>query len=139
MTQVEPNFKQRSSKRKAPTAAALKKKATALHSQYVRARAGYRCERCRRAYGQMQCAHIVSRRYAATRTAELNAWCLCAACHRYLTENPFEHVQFAHQTIGEGVYAALRATAYDGTGQVMKADFWAREVARLTELLERTR
>lgn len=119
------------------TAATYKRRATALHAQLVRARG--RCERCGKTNGQLQCAHIVSRRYAATRTDENAAWCLCAGCHRFLTENPFEHVLFASRTHGEDGYAALRQKAYGGVGKVMKADFWQSEVERLTALLERYR
>jgi hypothetical protein len=144
MPDVQTNFKQPKPVKKpvqgvraqrAGTAAALKRKATTLHSQVVRARG--RCERCDAPpWKQLQCAHIVSRRYAATRTDENAAWCLCAACHRYLTENPFEHVLYATKTHGEDGYRALREKAYAGVGKVMKADFWRSEIARLAEVLE---
>ena len=116
-----------------PSARTLKTKATTLHSKLVRT-AG-RCERCRSVTGQLHCAHIVGRRYAATRTDENNAWCLCSSCHRYLTENPHEHVRFAVQTRGEDGYDALIQKAYASVGLVMKAAFWQSEVDRLSPLL----
>lgn len=123
-------------KARAPKAATLKNKATTLHSMVVRARAGYRCERCSRTDARMECAHIFSRRYTATRADETNAWCLCSGCHRYLTENPDEHVEFGKQTRGVEGYAQLKLKAYAGIGLTMKAEFWQGEVDRLNALLK---
>jgi 5-methylcytosine-specific restriction endonuclease McrA len=134
--QVTPIPKKKTPKR-GQSAASLKRKATTLHSMVVRARAGYACERCGTVDGQLQCAHIVSRRYTATRCDPFNAWCLCAACHRRLTEHPDEHVQFAYATRGEAGYAALRACAYAGRGQVMSAAFWRQQVDSLSAELTR--
>lgn len=120
--------------RRSPSAATLKRKATALHSQYVRARDG-RCVRCGGTTGQLQCAHVFSRRYAATRTDELNAVCLDAACHRYLTENPLEHVSFFRAYLGDAVFFALKDKAYAGVGSRSSKAFWLAEVERLTVLL----
>lgn len=73
------------------------------------------CERCG-STSHLQCAHILSRRYTATRCLRGNAWCLCAACHRRLTENPHEHVAFAVQTRTEAGYLELQRLAYEGVG-----------------------
>lgn len=116
-------------------AATLKKKATRLHSQYVRARAGHRCERCGRTDRQMQCAHIVSRQYTATRCDPANAWCLCATCHRYLTVNPHEHCLYAVSTRGQAGYDALIAAAYAGRGRVARREFWLEQVDLLEAAL----
>lgn len=116
--------------------AALKRKATSLHSQYVRARDG-RCVRCGSTTGQLQCAHIISRRYAATRTDEGNAYCLCAGCHRRLTEHPHEHVAFFSELLGSwDEYRKLIDKAYMGKDTVMRSPFWENEIRRLTALLE---
>lgn len=123
-------------KKRGTTTAALKRRATVLHSQYVRARDG-RCVRCGSTTGQLQCAHIISRRYAATRTDEGNAYTLCAACHRYLTEWPHEHVGFFTQQLGSwDAYAALIAKADAGKDTVMRSEFWSNEIRRLSALLE---
>jgi hypothetical protein len=45
-----------------------------------------------------------------------NAWCLCAGCHRYLTENPHEHVAYAVETRTEVGYRELQRLAYNGVG-----------------------
>ena len=120
------------------TTAALKRKATTLHSQYVRARDG-RCVRCGTTSGQLQCAHIISRRYTATRTDEWNAACLCAGCHRRLTEHPHEHVAFFQHWLntrnGALPFPRLVEKAYAGKDKVMRAEFWQGEIERLQGLL----
>lgn len=72
---------------------------------------------CRRCGGTdwLQCAHIISRRYSATRCDTRNAWCLCAACHRRLTDWPREHSRFITETIGSDVYEELRELAEQPT------------------------
>ena len=120
------------------TTAALKRKATTLHSQYVRARDG-RCVRCGATSesAQLQCAHIISRRYAATRCDENAAVCLCAACHRYLTEHPHAHVSFFTLYLGSwDAYQALIDKAYAGKDTVMRGPFWQERIVSLTALLE---
>lgn len=110
-----------------------KAKATKLHSLVVRARGA--CERCGESdYSKLQCAHILSRRYSATRTDERAAWCLCASCHLFLGLNPYEHVAFATQTLGEVVYAELREKAYSNP-RPWKPAMWLAEVERLQALL----
>lgn len=51
------------------------------------------CERCA-TRERLQCAHIVSRRYRATRFTEANAFCLCAGCHHWGHMNPLEFEDF---------------------------------------------
>lgn len=109
-----------------------KGKATRLHSLVVRARG--RCERCGSTSG-LQAAHIISRKFSATRTDERNAWCLCASCHRRLTDWPNEHVAFAVQTLGDDLYAELRAKALENPRPWKPAD-WQAECVRLQALLD---
>lgn len=61
-------------------------------SDYIRAKAKWRCERCRKKVEgrDAQCAHISSRRYLTTRWREENALCLCAKCHRFFHDHPQE-------------------------------------------------
>jgi hypothetical protein len=116
--------------------ASLKRRATVLHSQYVRARDG-RCVRCGSTTGQLQCAHIVSRRYAATRVDPGNAACLDAACHRRLTEHPHEHVGFFTAYLGSWeAYQALIDKANSGVGIKFNADYWQQQIDVLLALLE---
>lgn len=109
-----------------------KGKATRLHSLVVRTRG--RCERCDQTdYSKLQCAHIIPRRYAATRTDEQAAWCLCAACHMRLTENPDEHMALVAETIGMERFYELKARAERGVKT--SAAFWQAEIERLSRLL----
>lgn len=104
-----------------------KGKATRLHSLIVRARG--RCERCGDTRPDtLQCAHIVKRVFAHTRTDEANAFCLCASCHRHLENEPFEFVAFVVSRIGEAEYERLRTKAREGVNR--KFD-WNAEAARL--------
>ena len=110
-----------------------KGKATRLHSLVVRSRG--RCERCGTTEKALQCAHIIGRRYSATRTDETNAWALCAACHMRLTEHPDEHMHFVAQTIGMDRFHELKSKALAG---VKTNDaFWQAEADRLAAILER--
>ena len=110
----------------------LKGKATRLHAATVRARGA--CERCGAATN-LQCAHIVSRRYSATRCDLTNAWCLCAGCHLELTHDPFKHVQFAIETRGDDGYAALRHAASSNARPWKDAD-WQNAIDTLTRHAE---
>lgn len=84
----------------------------------------------------MQCAHVIGRRAAYTRTDENNAYTLCAACHHYLTEHPHEHVAFFTQHLGGwDAYQALIDKAREGLGLTLRAEFWQGEVERLSKLL----
>lgn len=105
-----------------------KNKATKLHSELVRAR-GF-CENCGESDPtKLQCAHIVSRRYAQTRTMLENAFCLCARCHMHFTEWPLEFSQFVESHIGEQRYDTLKALAT----RPEKMD-WLAELERLKAL-----
>lgn len=104
-------------------------KATRLHAQIVRMRGA--CENVRTAThsDKLECAHIVSRRYASTRTDLDNALCLCSACHRHFTEWPLEFASFVIDRIGQDAYNSLRRKAQE----IKKVD-WVEEAARLSEL-----
>lgn len=106
-----------------------KARATELHSLIVRDRDGWRCQRCgtrpatRRG---LHCAHIVSRTYSNTRTAEDNALALCARCHRWFTNHPIEFGRFCDERFGRDAMDALRLRAESRA----KVD-WDAEAARL--------
>lgn len=85
-----------------------KGKADKLFSQIIR-KPGV-CSRCG-SRDWLQCAHIISRRYSATRCDLRNAWCLCAACHRRLTDWPVDHHHYIVETIGTELYEELRTLA----------------------------
>ena len=77
----------------------------------------------------LQCAHIISRRFSATRTDLRNAICLCARCHHYWTDHPYEWAELVDDVQGAGVYDDLRRDAE----QITKID-WPAEVERLTAI-----
>lgn len=81
-----------------------KHKCDVLFSKHIRS-IGY-CENCFRKDNevQLQCAHINSRRFSATRTLLLNAFCLCAGCHRYYTDYPREFSRFITGTWAQEHY-----------------------------------
>lgn len=59
---------------------AAEDKADAAWRKAVKERAGYRCEVCQKP--GFDAAHIISRRYKATRTDPKNGACLCRQHHR---------------------------------------------------------
>lgn len=79
-----------------------------LFSQIVRT-AG-KCFKCNRTTG-LQCAHIVSRSYHATRWDLDNAVCLCNGCHVYYTHHPLEWEVFICIKIGKDEYDQLKKRA----------------------------
>lgn len=110
-------------------------KATRLHSLVVRARG--RCEASGLGFGDckgaLECAHILSRSYANTRTDERNAWALCKKHHFHLTGNPHEHMRLVELTIGMAAFEELWERAR--TPHAWKQHEWQAEVDRLTALL----
>jgi hypothetical protein len=124
MTDVTPRSKGK--RREKPST--HKRVATELHSKIVRSRG--MCERCGDTRGPFDAAHIVPRRYSATRTRLDNAWCLCRPCHTYLDSHPVEKVAFAGLTL----YRYLQAIADAGLeGQGMSPlMFWRQERENLT-------
>lgn len=109
-------------------ASGAKAKADKLFSLLVR-QVGH-CERCGKT-SHLQCAHIISRRFSATRTLRDNAWCLCAGCHMEVDTHAGLKMLLAEQTIGEERYWELYHLAHGSTG---KKD-WTAEAARLAELV----
>lgn len=85
-----------------------KAKSDKLFSQLVRSRGT--CLNCGSTQN-LQCAHIVSRRYSATRTDLLNAYCLCAKDHFYFTAWPKEFSKFITEHTGTEVYDELKRKA----------------------------
>lgn len=97
-----------------------------LFSRIVRSRE--MCQRC--GAPGTDTAHIIGRRYSATRCIEDNAWCLCRSCHQTTAEWPIEFVQLMRRTIGDARYFELSSIASHGL-DVSSARFWATEKVRL--------
>ena len=103
-------------------------KADLLFSRIVRSRG--RCQFCwdREA---TDTAHIVKRRYSATRCIEDNAWALCRSCHIETEQWPVKFLRLVDETIGRDRYDELVRIAHAGL-QVPSKVFWPAEVERLT-------
>lgn len=98
-----------------------------VFSQLVRMRGS--CIRCG-SVRDLQCAHVLSRRYSATRCDTRNAWCLCAGCHFLVDSHADEKMDLVEKTIGRAVYDELKAAAL---GNLRPWD-WKAERARLEQL-----
>jgi len=103
-----------------------KGRATKLHAQIIR-NLGY-CESCGSGHN-LQCAHIISRKYSQTRTSLNNAFCLCASCHARYTDHPVEFGKFVTDMMGEEKYNELRQLS----NLTDKVD-WEAEADRLKEI-----
>lgn len=101
-------------------------KADMLFSRLVRSRG--RCQRCTRE--ATDTAHIVKRRYSATRCVEDNAWALCRSCHQLTEQWPHEFMKLVEATIGLARYEELYRLAQAGIPTSSKM-FWRGEVERL--------
>ena len=91
------------------TRKSMKRQADTLFTNYIR-RDGV-CERCGRSGIRMECSHIFSRRFLVTRWLDINALCLCSACHRWWHNKPVEGVEWVKEHLSEDVYNELRRIA----------------------------
>lgn len=87
-----------------------KKRCDVLFSRLIRSRGA--CANCGTGF-KLQCAHIVSRRYANTRCVPENALCLCAGCHMHFTNWPLEFAAYMELN-HPGRYDAMRELALSG-------------------------
>lgn len=85
------------------------KEADKQFSLYIRERDG-RCRLCG-TLNDLQCAHLVSRRYRATRWDPENAWALCRREHMYYTHHPIEWDDLLTDRLGEETYKWLKVRA----------------------------
>lgn len=113
--------------RKGPAGTAEK-----IHAEYVRLRAGGVCQRCHRP-AVVECAHLIRRSRAATRTDEMNAAGLCRGCHATVDADPVEMAAFIEDFIGRDAWAALKAK--NDRPRVWYSSDWRAETARLRGLL----
>lgn len=105
-----------------------KGKADKLFSKIIRSRGA--CENCGSTNAAtLQCAHIISRKYAATRTDTRNAYCLCARCHFRFTGWPREFSHFITKQTGSDTYDELKLKAET----VTKVN-WEDEYERLKQI-----
>ncbi len=87
----------------------LKKKLDTIFSLKVRARDGFRCQKCGKVEKHNHCAHIFSRNNLSVRYEMNNAICLCYYCHlMYAHREPVEFVLWVKNKIGEKLFEKLR-------------------------------
>lgn len=83
----------------------LENKLDVVFSKVVR-KQGF-CLRCYKTEN-IQCSHIHSRRKMSVRWDLLNAFCLCAGCHKFWWhKHPIDAAEFAKQKLGEFKYNEL--------------------------------
>lgn len=106
-----------------PSPKTLKNKADKLFSLIVRARG--HCQRCGRHPGEvtLQCAHILSRKYTATRWDEKNALSLCVGCHHWGHSNPLEWMLWLEEKFGLAYIKGLQEKARAYPGRVKRVDY----------------
>lgn len=106
--------------------------ATKLHSKITRS-IGY-CERCgNQDYSKLTCAHIIGRKYSATRTRLTNALCLCYACHRFFTDHPREFSRYITTTWAQEFYQTNYELAI--VNRKYTTTYWDSEKERLKSIL----
>ena len=100
----------------------IEKQADRLFAAFIRARDG-RCvignpagdlrdrSEC---WGELECAHLLSRRFMATRWDPRNAVALCEGHHRYMTEHPLAWADWREELRGPSVMRDLIRRAYGG-------------------------
>ena len=88
-----------------------RQEADRLFSLYIRAR-DRRCQACPETTN-LQCAHLISRRYHAVRWDPGNAVALCVADHKRFTEDPLAWDEWCEKRLGVE-WAALKFRARRG-------------------------
>lgn len=86
-----------------------------LFSQYVRSRAGWRCERCNGYYEPptmaLHCSHYHGRGKRSVRFDPENAAALCYGCHMHFTAHPLEHTDWFKKRLGDNKFDLLMLRA----------------------------
>lgn len=100
----------------------LKNKADKLWSIVIR-QAG-ECIRCHRKPPEvtLQAAHVISRKYTATRWDLRNGFCMCVGCHHWGHMNPAEWGLWIIEMLGADLVTELQTTAREYPGRLKKID-----------------
>ena len=117
-------------KRKKPSKSYYKRKADRLFSAWIRRRDGACLANERRPDSCesplfLQCAHIHTRSYSATRYDPDNAITLCRSCHLYFTHRPLEWRAFVDDLKGRDYYDQLGHRALRGARALVGVDYEA--------------
>ena len=84
--------------------------ADAAFSDAIRERDGWECQNCG-GQDHIQCCHIRSRKFSATRTDPNNSIALCASCHAIFTQDEFLWVDWCDERWGRSYVDQLRFKA----------------------------
>jgi hypothetical protein len=84
---------------------------------HIKQRDAWICRACGN-FTRLQCAHIVSRRYHATRWMTGNAVTLCSACHVRFTMDPLAWDAWVEERIGLAAYDELKRIARQGVAHI---------------------
>lgn len=114
----------------------VKNKADKLFSEVIRS-VGY-CEadgwddiKCS---AQLQCMHIISRKFNATRCDLRNAFSGCAAHHRYFTDHPRQFSRFITSTWAQKYYDQMFQRSRNSA--IGKQVDWEERIALFTDIKE---
>ena len=79
-------------------------------SDYIRAKAGWRCERCGNTPARrgLHCHHFHRRRKMSTRYDEDNCLSLCLGCHQFFGENRDIEIAFMAKKLGQKAFDDLQ-------------------------------
>lgn len=108
-------------------------------SLYIRTKAEWKCERCRRQYSPptsaLHCSHFVGRGKENTRFEPLNATALCFGCHQYFTSHPAEHYQWQVGRLGQDMVDRLQLAGNTYRKKDRKSEelYWKLELNKLTK------
>lgn len=92
---------------------ALRKECDRRFALAIKQRDGWRCVVCGTNHA-VQCAHLISRRYHATRWLLGNAVTLCARHHLIYTHDPLAWDSYCEAKLGEAGWDALKIMARKG-------------------------
>ena len=82
-----------------------------LFSQFIRLRAGGKCEYCGKPTERLECSHFHGRRKRSTRYDPDNAAGVDFTCHQYLGSNPYAHTEFFKKRLGSERFEQLNIRA----------------------------
>lgn len=96
---------------------ALRRECDRRFAFHVKQRDAWICRACGN-FTRIQCAHIVSRRYHATRWTLGNAVALCSGCHVRFTNDPLAWDAWVDERIGVDAYLELKRIARQGVAHI---------------------
>ncbi|HEC66617.1 MAG TPA: hypothetical protein ENI23_15180 [bacterium] len=86
-----------------------KKRCDSIYAKIIKQKSNWRCIETKAS--NVQCAHIISRSYHATRWDFDNAVCLGMGRHFFYTYHPIEWKLFINERFGQGYYEKLEGRA----------------------------